>query len=314
MQIRFGLADIRAAADQCGAITHRQRRTERRQGGAAFHIPGVIGRRTAEQGGEQIEAALALRFINGQRRLALVHRRLGAADVEGGAATTLEQALGGVERIALERDDPAIDAERIIGGADLGIGLGRGGGDADADIVARGGHRLDIGTARFDRAADAAVEVERIGGTEAEIIADRAGQMLGHARGTRQRFAAADRGADLAPRLGLAQHCLRRGEIGIGDAQVGIGGQRFGDQRVEPGVVIEFPPMIGQVGIAEARTLGRLEITLRARRGRGRMLGRMIVRPGGGAGAERQCHQGCSKALTHGGSFPAWHPSSPVRP
>ena len=122
--------------------------------------------------------------------------------------------------------------------------------DRHAHGIAGRLHSLRIGTGRLDRAADAAEQVNLPTQRQAAIL--RPLRLIlgeGAARALHS-VAIADPAIDVGGRqascLGLAQRGAGPGEIGGGDAQVGVGGQRLRHQRIERRIIIEFPPLVRQ--------------------------------------------------------------------
>jgi hypothetical protein len=159
------------------------------------------------------------------------------------------------------------------------------GSDGDARQVESRLHRLGIGAARADRAFDAPEQVHLITDVEPDVI----GLALDRPCPQRTRLArvgaaGAHARRRQAPGARFAQHRARLRQIGGGDAQVGVRGQRVGHQLVEQGIAEQAPPRPRRLLAAERGRLARLEERgLRRRRGDRRDM----ARPDG-AGRERQ--------------------------
>ena len=181
----------------------------------------------------------------------------------------------------------------------IGIGARRLGGDDHADRVGIRLGRADIAARCLGAAAEATEQVGLVAdakpGIDLPVLARRAGQALG--RGQAPVIGAgAQAGLGQLVGPGAAQHRAGLLDPRHGDADIGVGGQRVGNEAVEHRIIVE-PPPVALDGRGGHRRIGRDE-------GAGRGLGRRrrdIVRTGG-TGGERQGRGGCEEDTV--GHFP----------
>ena len=134
-------------------------------------LRGKVGRRAAGQDRQPEQGALALCLQRRQRRPHLLELRAGLPGIERRAAPAFEQAARQIERLLLDPQGIAGDRQLLAGAAGVGIGADGLRSDADARVVERGLDRTDVRSARLDRAANAAEQVDLVADVQACVVA-----------------------------------------------------------------------------------------------------------------------------------------------
>ena len=134
-----------------------------------------------------------------------------------------------------------------LGTAEIDIGLHRVGDDGDLQSIERGSLGIGIGAGSESRRAQPAKQIDIPTCGQRDVIVGgrhqrRGAGLVGWVIDAKARFEA---GLRQAGGLGLGQRCARTVEIGVGNAQIGVGGEAGSDELVEHRVVIKPPPIVG---------------------------------------------------------------------
>jgi hypothetical protein len=170
VQLRLGLADVRAAArqfrrhadaDDGGHRGHRRRRRQQRVQRA---------RRLADQQAELVDRLLLLLLVAGQPGLIVAELRERLIDIELRRQPLALLALRQIERALRGRHVLLLARQQRLRAAHLHIGVGHLALQHDQGVVGRLHLRLRGGFGLFDRAARLAEQVELPGGIEAVLV------------------------------------------------------------------------------------------------------------------------------------------------
>jgi hypothetical protein len=211
-----------------------------------------LRRGLAGQDREFVERAALLAFQRGHRRAGLVENGARAGDIEVGTGAEVALTHGQVIDVLHHFDGTARHVGFLAEGAGVGIGAGGFSRDIDADEVFGGGGRLGVGARGFDGAADAAEQVEVVGHRERAVETGRRFRFQSLQRGDqigRRTLAVGrarlDLGRGEASGARALQHGQRLFQVGGGNLQVAVLGQRLADQVVQHRIVVELPPIAG---------------------------------------------------------------------
>ncbi|CAM2139022.1 hypothetical protein PT2222_110076 [Paraburkholderia tropica] len=255
-EFAFGLAQIGTATQQRRAIAERKRLRERGRRAALHGGRRNLGRRMTREHREFVERGAALAFEHGQTRARVVGESARAGEVHrrdeaqrllprrerGDALGHLLRALRHVDTRA-KRTGPRVGARGFggdahahgVGGGLLGVGVGMRG----IDEIVHASPQIDLPRQRETRrpaearrraAAVACGGHDLVVGVAAVIDAERrlrGGQVRG---------------------VGLREHGAGAFDARGGHGEIAVLRERVADQRVERGIVVEPPPVIGRRG------------------------------------------------------------------
>ncbi len=233
---------LRRAHRQRGQVGHRQRRQRTGQ----RHVGQHGARWLRGERGQAIGRGLDARLQRGQQGLGAGHERARAGHVELARATGLEPRVGDAQRLALVHEAGLGDAQALLQAAQFQVvarHLGRHGGVRGVQASLARAHLSGGGLAGAPHATE---QVELPAGDEAGVEAV-AGALA--ARGTgllrlrrhRALRAALDGHARARGGVGLALQRPRLLQARLRKANVGVGGERTLDQRVQRWVVEAAP-------------------------------------------------------------------------
>ena len=172
--------------------------------------------------------------------------RLCARRVELGAAAGVEPRVGDVQRFLLVDHVAAGDVQLLLLAAQFEVGARDFGRHGDQRVTACGLDRAELCIAGLERAARATEEIEFPKGVEAGVV-KLAGAGRTGLRGDQRRAlpgvsaAGVDGRREVESRV--TAQCARFAHASLRDAQVVVGGNGFGDQAVESGVLEVLPEL-----------------------------------------------------------------------
>jgi hypothetical protein len=234
-----------------------------------------------------------------------VHQRIGTVGVERGAAPGRQARIYQAQGFALRRQRGLGHPQLLLQAAQLQLRATW----CDVDLTARScaarGQR-PVGGAPAGADSAEQVELPARDETGAEVVADEwdAPHLA--------RLAAPGAGSQVELGRGLgagkARQRPRLVQVGRGDAQVGIGGQRRGHQRIELGILEAAPELRDRLlrggGIGELRRQRR---PVQGQRRRRRAGGEQAGQPGQGRPPPHgRSRSGGAAGAAGGGSSPGW--------
>ena len=178
---------------------------------------------------------------------ALIAQRGDAQGIERCGHADLHPPFGDTQRLIEQRDDPLGDGEARGGGGGIGIGARGFRHHRHAHDIGIRRRRADIPACGLDGAADPPEQVDLVGDVEPAVDQPAFAVDAGHALDLREAIVGGT-GAERRLRHAIVAHLAQRRpgafETRDGDANVGIGGERVGDQAVEDGILVELPPIV----------------------------------------------------------------------
>ncbi len=288
-QHALGSANVRTALEQSAAIAHWQRLSQLRRVVAGRHRRRQIAGRTGEQRGDLVERSGLLRFEGrefGAQRLDL---RTGPCNVHFIAATAGQQPLRHVQLLLLDPQRMLGDLQFLAGMAGCEVVADHLGHHGDARCIQCGCTGIGTGTGRLRRTLEFAEQVELITHRKAGIREVHDWYLFSQGQRLAGKLAASERaGCAELDFLGVVGHLeafIGAAQVVVGQPHIGVVGQRFVDQPVEEGVVIELPPVGGQRRLIHLRVVQQVERGARVGPLDHRVARHLIVGADHGAGA-----------------------------